>query len=111
VTLYEALAGTTPFDGENHFDIMQQHLRNRPPTLAKMGATVPPVVEKALATALEKAAADRFADAAQFRQALEAALPSVPRGNDHTVAAPTSARKSRLAPALGLAVLVAGGTG
>ena len=67
ITLYEALAGHTPFDGENHFDIMQQHLRNRPPPLAKMGVTVPPAVEKALLTALEKSAADRYADAAQFR--------------------------------------------
>ncbi|HWE28273.1 MAG TPA: serine/threonine-protein kinase [Polyangia bacterium] len=113
VTLYEALAGTTPFDGENHFDIMQQHLRNRPPPLAQMlkgsGATVPREVEKALLTALEKSVADRYADAAQFRQALEAALPSVATGSDATVAAP--ARKSRLAPALGLAVVVAAGAG
>ena len=36
ITLYEALTGHTPFDGENHFDIMQQHLRNRPPPLAQM---------------------------------------------------------------------------
>src|SRR6185312_6578774 len=66
ITIYEALAGTTPFDGENHFDIMQQHLRNRPPPLARFlkgsGATVPPAVEKALVVALEKNAADRYAD-------------------------------------------------
>ena len=112
VTLYEALAGHTPFDGENHFDIMQQHLRNRPPPLAKMGATVPSVVEKALLVALEKSAADRYADAALFREALEKALASLPQGNDSTVAAPTEGRKSRgVALGLGLAVLVAGGAG
>ena len=41
-----------------------------------------------------------------FREALEGVLPSLPRGNDATLAAaaPGAARKSRLAPALGLAV-------
>ncbi|HEX8953456.1 MAG TPA: serine/threonine-protein kinase, partial [Polyangia bacterium] len=99
VTLYEALTGHTPFDGENHFDIMQQHLRSRPPALAKMGAAVPSAVEKALFVALEKNAAERSADAAQFRPALEAALASVPQGNDSTVAAAAAAagRKSRVA--------------
>ena len=58
ITLYEALAGDTPFDGENHFDIMQQHLPIAPPALAKMGVTVPAAVEKVLLTALEKAAAE-----------------------------------------------------
>ena len=112
ITLYEALTGHTPFDGENHFDIMQQHLRSRPPALAKMGAAVPSPVEKALLVALEKSAADRYGDAALFRQALEAALPSVPHGNDSTVAAATAAgKKSRLALGLGLAVLLVGGAG
>jgi serine/threonine protein kinase len=112
ITLYEALCGTTPFDGENHFDIMQQHLRNKPPSLAKMGATVPASVEKALMVALEKGAAERYADAAAFRAALEKVLPDVPRGSDATIAQSVGGpRKSRLAPALGLAVLVAGGAG
>jgi serine/threonine protein kinase len=109
ITLYEALAGVTPFDGENHFDIMQQHLRNRPPPLAQKlkgtGASVPPAVEKVLLTALEKGAAERYADAAQFRQALEAVLPELPHAADATLRAPS--RRSRVAPLLGLAVLVA----
>ena len=115
ITMYEALSGHTPFDGENHFDIMQQHLRNRPPPLARFlkgsGATVPSAVEKALLVALEKSAADRYGDAALFRQALETALQSVPRGSDATVAAAATPKKSRLALGLGLAVLVAGGAG
>ena len=108
ITLYEALCGTTPFDGENHFDIMQQHLRNKPPSLAKMGVAVPASLEKALFTALEKNADDRYVDAAAFRQALEAVLPEVSRVQAATA---TPGRKSRVAPALGLAVLIAGGTG
>jgi hypothetical protein len=113
ITLYEALVGVTPFDGENHFDIMQQHLRNRPPPMAGKlkgtGAAVPPAVEKVLLTALEKSPAERYADAGLFRQALEAVLPQLPHAGDATLPAP--ARKSRLAPALGLAVLIAAGAG
>ena len=76
ITLYEALAGHTPFDGENHFDIMQQHLRNRPPPLAEDGRDgAARRREGARASALEKNAADRYADAAAFREALEAVLP------------------------------------
>ncbi len=110
VTLYEALCGHTPFDGENHFDIMQQHLRNRPPPLAKMGVTVPPAVEKVLQTALEKSAADRFAGAKELREAMEAVLPQLPRGDDATVAA-SSGGRSNVALGLGLAVLVVAGAG
>jgi serine/threonine-protein kinase len=110
ITLYEALCGHTPFDGENHFDIMQQHLRNRPPALAKMGVTVPAAVEKVLQTALEKNAADRFAGAKEMREALEAVISQLPRGDDATVAA-VRGGKSRMALGLGLAVLVVAGAG
>jgi serine/threonine-protein kinase len=108
VTLYEALAGQTPFDGESHFDIMQQHLKNRPLPLAKMGALVPPSVEKALLVSLEKNAADRYQDAVAFRTALERALADVTSAG---VAVRAPRAQSRLAPILGLVVLVAGGAG
>ena len=114
ITLYEALCGRTPFDGDNHFDIMQQHLRNRPPPMAQLlkgtGASVPAAVERALAMALEKNASERYADASALRVALERVLPDVPMGSDATIAAPRR-RRSRVAPALGVAVLIAGGAG
>jgi len=109
ITLYEALCGHTPFDGDNHFDIMQQHLKNKPPPLARSGATGPASLEKALFVALEKNAADRYADAAAFRVALEQVLPEVapPAG----AGARAGGRRSRVAPFLGVAVLVAGAAG
>jgi tRNA A-37 threonylcarbamoyl transferase component Bud32 len=110
ITLYEALCGRTPFDGENHFDIMQQHLRNRPAPMAKLGALVPPSVERALLVALEKGAAERYPDAAAMRAALEKALPDASSGTGATVSSPSRLR-SRLAPTLGLAVLVVAGAG
>jgi serine/threonine protein kinase len=108
ITLYESLAGGTPFDGENHFDIMQQHLKNRPPPLARKNPAVPPSVEKVLMTALEKNAQDRFADATEFRVALERVLPDV--SSAPALGVPRR-KRSRLAPALGLVVLLVGGIG
>jgi serine/threonine-protein kinase len=109
ITLYEALTGQTPFEGENHFEIMQQHLRDRPPPLVRKGAMVPASVERVLMTALEKAATDRYQDATAFRVAMERAL------DDARIAAAapagSGANGKRLAAALGLTVLVAGGSG
>jgi serine/threonine protein kinase len=105
ITLYEALAGATPFDGESHFDIMQQHLKNRPPPLGRKNPLVPASLERSLLVALEKNAQDRYADAASFRQALERALTE---GKAPPVVAKS---RSRIAPALGLVVLLAGGIG
>jgi serine/threonine-protein kinase len=74
ITLYEGLTGRTPFDGENQFDIMQQHLSRKPPPFDKLGVTVPAALEKVIWRSLEKDPAARFQDAKSFREALEAAL-------------------------------------
>jgi predicted Ser/Thr protein kinase len=74
VTLYEGLAGQTPYDGENQFDIMQKHLTGKVPPLASHGAEVPASVEKVLLRAMEKEPKHRFVDATEFRVALEAEL-------------------------------------
>jgi serine/threonine-protein kinase len=74
ITLYEGLAGQTPFDGETQFEIMQKHLSKKPPPLAQFGAQVPPSLEEALHKALAKDPKDRYQEATAFRQALEAEL-------------------------------------
>ena len=106
VTLFEGLAGKTPFDGDNQFAIMEQHLHRRPPPLASFGAEVPPEVERVLLRSLEKKATDRFADAASFREALEA----LSRGERPSIGLAPSTRRSRrlVAAVVGLAVLGAG---
>ena len=109
VTLYEALAGRTPFDGDNQFDIMQQHLNRKPPSLASLGAKVPSEVEKALLVSMAKPIPERYQTATEFRQALEAALVG------ETPSLPDRARSGggqgrRIALALGATVAVAGGT-
>lgn len=106
VTLFEALAGRTPFEGENQFDIMQQHLNRRMPALASLGAQVPAPVEKALQRAMEKDPGDRFTDAAEFRAALEAAL-ALANDPVQMAKARSAAQTRKLALALGASVAVA----
>jgi serine/threonine-protein kinase len=71
ITLYEALAGKTPFDGENQFDIMQQQISKAPPPLSSHGVDVPASLERVLRTSLEKDLNKRWVDARSFREALE----------------------------------------
>jgi serine/threonine-protein kinase len=71
ITLYEALAGKTPFDGENQFDIMQQQITKAPPPFRSHGVEVPASLERVLKSSLEKDPQKRFPDAKTFREALE----------------------------------------
>jgi serine/threonine-protein kinase len=68
--LYEMLVGEPPFSGPTAQAIVAKLLTTTPtrPSLARQ--TVPPHVEQAVLTALQKLPADRFASAAQFAAAL-----------------------------------------
>jgi hypothetical protein len=87
VTLYEALCGVTPFDGESHFEIMQKHLVQAIPPLSDHGVEVPKDLETALLRALAKSLDQRYADSRHFRKDL---LPLVPK-QPSTESAPTMA--------------------
>jgi serine/threonine-protein kinase len=110
VTLFEGLAGRTPFEGENQFEIMQQHLNRRPPSFKSLGVRAPEQVEKALLCAMEKDPKDRFQDATEFRRALEAVLVLA---NDPSAlaSARSTARTRTVALALGGVVALAGSAG
>lgn len=73
-TLYEALVGDTPFDGNTHFEIMSKHLTEAPPSLTDRGLRVPALLEAAVMRSLAKKADERFATARDFRKELEEAL-------------------------------------
>ncbi len=105
VTLYEGLAGRTPFEGETQFEIMQQHLSKKPPALAKMGVAVPQSLEKVLLRAMAKDAKDRFADATEMRTALEAELALL--GSYLPGRVPTGNTRRLLPIALGVGVVLA----
>ncbi len=70
--IYETLAGEPPFGGASARAVMAKHLSEPPPPLRARRPDAPAAVEQALARALGKDPADRFASVAEFVAALEA---------------------------------------
>jgi TolB-like protein len=77
VVLYEMLTGRKPFAGEHEFSIAHAILHDEPVRPSTLRAEIPPAVQVALLTLLEKHPARRYATAAGFLDTLTA---SVPRG-------------------------------
>src|SRR5213594_1592887 len=73
--IYEMLAGEPPFSGDSARAIVAQHLSEPPPPLRARRPDAPASVEQALARALAKDPADRFASVAAFITALEDTRP------------------------------------
>jgi serine/threonine-protein kinase len=69
--LYEMLTGDPPFTGSTAQAIVARTLTERPRSITAQRHTVPPHVEAAVFTALEKLPADRFASAESFIAALD----------------------------------------
>jgi serine/threonine-protein kinase len=68
--LYEMLAGEPPFMGPTAQAIIARVMTEQPRSLTLQRRTIPPNVDGAVARALEKLPADRFASAAEFGAAL-----------------------------------------
>ncbi|MGH7523582.1 MAG: protein kinase domain-containing protein, partial [Gemmatimonadales bacterium] len=68
---YEMLTGDPPFSGSTAQAIVARVVTERPRSLITQRHTIPPNVEQAVLTALEKLPADRFATAGQFAAALD----------------------------------------
>src|SRR6476659_2288513 len=71
VVLYEMLPGHPPFTGSTSQAIVARVLTETPRPILPQRHTLPPHVEAAVLTALEKLPADRFATAAEFADALK----------------------------------------
>jgi Tol biopolymer transport system component/tRNA A-37 threonylcarbamoyl transferase component Bud32 len=103
---YEMLTGEPPFTGATAQAIVARVVTESPRSLSTQRRTIPPHVEAAVLTALEKLPADRFASAAEFVEALDGK--AIGRYDGRTVATPAGARvpSSRLVAGLaGLAVV------
>ncbi|HEU5050945.1 MAG TPA: protein kinase [Gemmatimonadales bacterium] len=73
---YEMLVGDPPFTGSTAQAIVAKVMTEKPGAPSRLRDTIPPAVEDAVLTALEKLPADRFATAAEFAAAL-GGLPTV----------------------------------
>jgi serine/threonine-protein kinase len=80
--LYEMLTGDPPFNGSTAQAIVAQVLTEQPRGLTLQRRTIPPHVEAAVLTALEKLPADRFGTAAEFGAALSDTGAPGHRGTD-----------------------------
>jgi Tol biopolymer transport system component len=67
---YEMLTGDPPFTGSTAQAIVAKVVTEKPHSLTAQRHTIPPHLEAAVLTALEKLPADRFATAAEFAAAL-----------------------------------------
>jgi serine/threonine-protein kinase len=75
--LYEMLIGEPPFTGPTAQSIVAKVMTEKPAPLIPRRDRIPPHVEEAALTALEKLPADRFASAAEFAQAMAGELPGI----------------------------------
>jgi tRNA A-37 threonylcarbamoyl transferase component Bud32/tetratricopeptide (TPR) repeat protein len=68
--LFEMLAGDPPFTGRSTQAVLARHMTERPPSLSIVRPDIPPSVAGAIARALEKTPAARYATMDQFVAAL-----------------------------------------
>jgi serine/threonine-protein kinase len=89
--LYEMLAGEAPFTGATAQALIVKRLTEPPPGVRSVRPNVPEPVDQAIRRALAPIAADRFATAAQFAQALQVAPTGTTSAATVAVATPTPA--------------------
>ncbi|MCI0353574.1 MAG: protein kinase [Acidobacteria bacterium] len=83
VTLYEAVTGTRPFQGEHDYAIFSAHLNDAPVPPREKNPNVSPELNEIILKSLAKNPAERFQTAAAFRQALES-LEGLPKQAEAT---------------------------
>jgi serine/threonine-protein kinase len=72
VSLYELIAGVSPIEGKNAYELMMGHLNHVPKPLRQLRPEIPAHISDAVARALEKEPSRRFASAAEFLNAVNA---------------------------------------
>jgi len=85
---YEMLLGEPPFTGPTAQSIVAKVMTERPMPLIARRERIPPQVEDAVLTALEKLPADRFESAAKFAEALVDGAKAQRRNGARTTARP-----------------------
>jgi serine/threonine-protein kinase len=107
--LYEMLTGDPPFTGSTAQAVVARVLTEAPRPIVPQRHTIPPQVEAAVLTALEKLPADRFATAAEFADALTGrsyapTVPSAPAAPARAAAAAARRRDPATLALLGVAL-------
>lgn len=79
--MYQALAGSLPFEGASAFELMRKIVDQRPPDLRKENASLPPTVVTLVNRMMAKEPGERFSTYAALVEALEAELAGTPGAN------------------------------
>ena len=72
ITLYEAVTGKRPFDGESNFSIMAAHMQSKPRAPIELDPAIPRELNDVILKALAKDPAERYQTAEEFRVSLAA---------------------------------------
>lgn len=106
--LYELLTGTRPFEGTSSVMVLGKQLREAPEPLGLRAPTVriPKEIADVVMRALNKSPADRFANAAELRDALLRARAKGERARTLARLVPKAIAGAAIAGALGLALAV-----
>ncbi len=106
--LYEMLAGEPPVTGASAQSMIAKLMTERPTHLRVLRDTVPVSIDEAVAKALAKTPADRFASAGEFSRALDVKA-ATESGPSAVPVVKSSRRVAIIAAVLVLAAIVAGG--
>lgn len=113
VMFYEMVTGRVPFSSTSEFEIMRQHLEEKPPPPRTLLPGLPVEVERLIQKALEKDPAARFQTAREMREAVRQALAHLPQeaAAPETRLAETTTFRGRAPAAKGFSpkLLVGGG--
>ena len=104
---YEMLLGEPPFTGPTAQSIVAKVMTEKPASLTARRDRIPPAVEDAVLTALEKLPADRFATAAEFANALTDGKSERRKDGSRRIS-PSVFQSFRLSVLLAVLVLLAG---
>ena len=74
VTLYEAVTGRVPFDGETTAQVFRSILEGDPPRVRARSGSLPPDLETVIEKAMDRDARDRYATVGEFADDLDAIL-------------------------------------
>jgi len=79
VILFELLTGRPPFVAADDFDLIDMHVNEDAPRLRTIAPTLPQALDDVLARSLAKHSKDRYANATEMANALEAAAQTISR--------------------------------
>jgi Tol biopolymer transport system component len=110
VILYEMLSGRRPFEGESAVEVMHAILKEDPPDLNTVNASIPSPLARLVRRCMEKNAKQRFQSAGDLGFALDALLtPSGSFANTASVATPQRPRRLQRVLLPAAALLIAAG--